>query len=315
MRNKSEVLPKNTVKAGKKVTIEVTAKKVQDAINDGLAQLGATLDEVDVEVLESGGLFKKAKVRITLEREEKSAPEPEQKTKPASAVKAKAETQGAENKTAAPEKPQKPQNREKQEKPKPVSEKPQAEKKEKPVATKAEEKPAANKAAEKPAKAEAPAEKRAPRAEDAEAAKKALEFIKTVVQKMGFDGVDVTADESGDIVNVSAKDGDDSLIIGRHGETLSALSYLAETTARAEKCHINITVDCNGYRDRRAASLTAMAKRRADECVKKHRKIKLEAMERIDRRTVHNALTGDNRVSTASEGKEPHRYVVIIPRG
>ncbi|MDE6293483.1 MAG: Jag N-terminal domain-containing protein, partial [Clostridiales bacterium] len=52
------------------MTIEVTAKKVDDAIKQGLAQLSASLDEVNVEVLEQGGLFRKAKVRLTLEREE-----------------------------------------------------------------------------------------------------------------------------------------------------------------------------------------------------------------------------------------------------
>ena len=54
------------------MTIEVTAKKVDDAINQGLAQLGVTLDRVTVEVVEQGGLFRKAKVRLTLDVEEKT---------------------------------------------------------------------------------------------------------------------------------------------------------------------------------------------------------------------------------------------------
>ena len=150
-------------------------------------------------------------------------------------------------------------------------------------------------------------------AEDKVAAAHALAFIKDVTEKMGFVAT-VEADDSGENISISAAEGDDSLIIGRHGETLSALSYLAETCARAEKSHISITVDCNGYRERRAASLTAMARRRANECAAKRRKIKLEPMERVDRRTVHNALTDDERVTTASEGKEPYRCVVILPK-
>ena len=130
---------------------------------------------------------------------------------------------------------------------------------------------------------------------------------------MGFEGVSYETSEDGTI-SIDAPAGDDSLIIGRHGETLSALAYLAETGARAEKNRVNITVDCNGYRERRQQSLAGLARRKADECVRRHRKIKLEPMERIDRRTVHSALNDDNRVITSSEGKEPYRCVVIIPK-
>ncbi len=151
------------------------------------------------------------------------------------------------------------------------------------------------------------------REEEREALSRALEFVKTALEKMGFDAtVEADADDP-EKITVTAADGDDSLIIGRHGETLSALSYLAETAERAEKCKDNVTVDCNGYRARRAASLTAMARRRAKECAQRHRKIKLEPMDRVDRRTVHFALADNNRVTTASEGKEPYRCVVIFP--
>lgn len=295
------------------MTIEITAKKVQDAINQGLEQLGATIDEVDVEVLESGGLFKKAKVRMTLEREEK--PEEKQvkpaaekpREKPAEQPKATAEPmQKQQDKAPVVKNDREPARQQQQ---KPAKQKQTSENRQQQQKLKADASAQSSNVEEK----QAEQKKRTPRPEDEAAAKNALEFIETVIRKMGFDAT-VTADASGELVNVEAADGDDSLIIGRHGETLSALSYLAETTARAEKSHINVIVDCNGYRNRRAASLTAMAKRRADECVRKHRKIKLEAMERVDRRTVHNALTDDARVSTASEGKEPHRYVVIIPK-
>ncbi|MDE7464794.1 MAG: KH domain-containing protein, partial [Clostridiales bacterium] len=152
------------------------------------------------------------------------------------------------------------------------------------------------------------------RADDREAANHALEFVKKTIELMGFETATVTADEDVEHVEIAAPEGDDSLIIGRHGETLSALTYLAETCARAEKCHVNIVVDCNGYRARRAASLTAMAKRRARESASKHRRIKLEPMDRTDRRTVHCALADDEYVTTASEGKEPYRYIVITPK-
>ena len=111
-------------------------------------------------------------------------------------------------------------------------------------------KPAGKKQAVKPAAERAtdaqekPVSKpRALRDEDKAAAAKALEFVKGIVVKMGFDDATVEVGDNPEKINITAPQGDDSLIIGRHGETLSALAYLAETGARAEKCHINVTVD------------------------------------------------------------------------
>lgn len=292
------------------MTIEVTAKKVDDAIKQGLAELGASLDEVQVEILESGGLFRKAKVRLTLEREEA---EEKQNAAP---VAPKAKHEPAEQKPEQkPEKAQKPES----EKPAASTEKNAAPKQKEKVAPKSEGK---KETAVTEKKAEAPKPKKPentePRParnseENKQAVAKAAEFITELVGKMGFTEATVEANDNGDIA-ITAPAGDDSLIIGRHGETLSAISFLAETLGRAEKQHVSIVADCNGYRERRAASLTAMAQRRANECAAKRRKIKLEPMERIDRRTIHNALSGDDRVTTSSEGKEPYRYIVIIPK-
>lgn len=288
------------------MTIEVTAKKVEDAIKQGLEQLGASLDEVNVEIVESGGLFRKAKVRLTLDKEEPEKPQ-EKETPKAEAAPAKKQDGAQSHKPT--EKPEAPAPAKKQENA-PVK------KQERAPAKKQGEKKPQQPPKQQAAAPEAHKEDR-PKKTSAEykaALDKSVDFIKTVLEKMGFTtDITVQANADGDI-DITAPAGDDSLIIGRHGDTLSALAFLAETLGRADKCHINFTVDCNGYRGRRAASLTAMAKRRADECVNKKRKIKLEPMDRVDRRTIHNALNDDDRVSTASEGKEPHRYVVIIPK-
>ncbi len=283
------------------MTIEVTAKKVDDAINQGLKQLGVGIDDVTVEVVESGGLFRKAKVRLTLDDKPESAAPSEEKSGKAKPDKP-AEKKAAEKPTRRPDAElQKAPLADKQDRPAKKTEKPH------------NKKPIAAEVASDNVAPENETKERTMRPEDIAAAERAVEFVKDVIAKMGFDTATVES-ENREKINISAPSGDDSLIIGRHGETLTALGYLAETLARAEKCHVNVTVDCNGYRDRRASSLAAMARRRANECASKHRKIKLEPMERIDRRTVHNALTGDDRVTTASEGKEPKRYVVIIPR-
>ena len=317
------------------MTIEISAKKVDDAIKEGLAQLGATLDQVTVEVLESGGLFRKAKVRLTLdapeEKPEVKEQAPETKKPEAKKPEAKKEQAHSDEKKSEVKKEQKAHEAKKASEPK-KEQAPEAKKTEPKKEQKASEakKPEAKKAPEvkkakevkkpEPKKEEVKPAEKAPKPhnrkrteEELETLKGALEFVKATVQKMGFE-VTVEADENNpEYINITAPDGDDSLIIGRHGETLSALSYLAETCARAEKMRISVTVDCNGYRGRRAASLSAMARRRANECAYKHRKIKLEPMERIDRRTIHTALGDDDRVTTRSEGKEPYRYVVILP--
>lgn len=333
-------------------SVEITAKKPEDAIKQGLEQLGVTLDDVKVEVLETGGLFRKAKVRLTVESDEAEKPEAKRETdKPHAAP--------AAQKAVEPQKPTVKADKSETQAQKPVAEpKKPAEKKENKNSDKptkkadGAKKPAAKKVNGKNALAQASEDEPAPiqsegnastdgqdsrdksaqqprrdgqskqgaasrprklREEERQALARALEFVKTAIEKMGFDA-DVEADaDDPEKITVTAADRDDSLIIGRHGETLSALSYLAETAERAEKCKVNVTVDCNGYRARRAASLTAMARRRAKECVQRRRKIKLEPMDRVDRRTVHFALSDNNRVTTASEGKEPYRCVVIFP--
>lgn len=332
-------------------SVEITAKKPEDAIKQGLEQLGVTLDDVRVEVLETGGLFRKAKVRLTVELDEPPTAAKREVEKP-TAPAPKAEEKREPVKPAA--EPKKAPEKKDDKKPADKRAAKSADKAKKLDGGKTErtEKPAAKKANGKNEFAQAsehdgPALKkdgataasdgredradrnaqprdgqsrqdgksrpRKLREEERQALERALEFVKLTIEKMGFDA-DVEADaDDPEKITVTAADGDDSLIIGRHGETLSALSYLAETAERAEKCKVNVTVDCNGYRARRAASLTSMARRRAKECVQRRRKIKLEPMDRVDRRTVHFALSDNNRVTTASEGKEPYRCVVIFP--
>lgn len=349
------------------MTIEVTAKKVEDAISQGLAQLGATLDDVTVEVVDYGGFLRKAKVRLTLDvdrdaaetpseppaaKEEEAKETPVEK-KPTAQLKAEkaADKKPAEksekkaDKAPAAKKPtaKKPAGKSVKNESAPTAtadeknaekEVPQTEATAQPSAAEPEQKPAAKKPAQKKSQkpkkerseqeeqtdasgsdANAEKSKRPLTAGEKEAASHALEFVKKTVELMGFAEFTAAA-EDGDEghINITAPEGDDSLIIGRHGETLSALTYLAETSARAEKSRVNILVDCNGYRERRAASLSAMARRRARESASKHRRIKLEPMDRTDRRTIHCALADDAYVTTESEGKEPYRCVVIVPK-
>lgn len=301
--------------------IEVSAKKVEDAIKQGLEQLGLTIDDVTVNVLDQGGFLRKAKVRLTVDEKEDEKSEVKAEKTEKSEKPVKSEKVEKVEKTVTTEKATAKTEADKSAKPKK-----QNDAREKAVKTDALAKAkSASEKPQKPAKAETASESEASassaepakrkRSEDnKEAVNKALEFVKETTRLMGFEGLEIKQSESQpEFLEITAPERDDSLIIGRHGETLSALSYLAETCVRAEKCHVNIAVDCNGYRDRRAASLSAMARRKADECVRRRRKIKLEPMDRTDRRTVHSALNDDERVTTSSEGKDPYRCVVIFP--
>lgn len=77
---------------------------------------------------------------------------------------------------------------------------------------------------------------------------------------------------------------------------------------------MHITVDGLGYRDRRKDSLENLARRMAEKAVRTHRKVTLDAMNSADRRIIHAALGNREDVFTRSEGHDPARRVVIIPK-
>ena len=286
-------------------TIEVTAKKVDVAIREGLAKLNASLDDVNVEILSQGGLFKKAKVRITLTT---GAPEePVKQTKPRAARPAAEPAAGkAEDKADAMEKKRAEDSR--------------PERKQKPAPAK---KPAP--AAEKPVKDRpakvAPADKPRPekRKEDAAAeitpdiVAAAENFLKETVRLMGVDA-GVRSEVEGKKLKVELLT-DDTAVIGYRGEALDALEYLASLVAgRGEEKYVRLRLDCNNYRAKREESLVLLAKRTADKCARTGKKVTLEPMSSAHRRVIHAALTADDRVVTKSEGKEPSRRVVVLPK-
>lgn len=83
----------------------------------------------------------------------------------------------------------------------------------------------------------------------------------------------------------------------------------------AKKGDKKILLDIGSFREKRVESLTQMAKRLANKVAKTGRFIKLDPMNPSDRRIIHTALQDDNRVTTLSKGSEPHRQVIIFPKG
>ena len=138
------------------------------------------------------------------------------------------------------------------------------------------------------------------------------EYLRKAVSLMG-----VQSD-----ISVKAEDGEiyaelkteDALVIGRRGETLDALEYLATlTTAEGDK-YIHVNLDCGEYRARRNEAIRAEAFAAADKAVATGKRVELEPMNSASRREVHAALGSREDVITRSEGREPNRYVVVIPR-
>jgi len=157
----------------------------------------------------------------------------------------------------------------------------------------------------------APARPVTPSDESAEA-QLARELLDRAVNAIGVPAS--LAIEDREEVEVTLVGPDVSVLIGRHGQTLDALQYLANALAARAGLERRIVVDAAWYRARRTSTLEALARRSAEQASATSREVALESMTAVERKIVHEALKDDPEVETASEGTEPNRYVVVIPR-
>jgi spoIIIJ-associated protein len=125
----------------------------------------------------------------------------------------------------------------------------------------------------------------------------------------------VSVEETGSEIRATVTGPELGLVIGRHGQTIDALQYLANAISHRafgeDKRHV--TVDAAGYRERRTVTLVASARRSAERAAATGRRVELDPMTAVERKIVHEALKDDPSVETASEGTEPNRFVVISP--
>lgn len=106
------------------------------------------------------------------------------------------------------------------------------------------------------------------------------------------------------------------LLIGRRGETLDAMQYLVSLVAnknRKDDGYLRVTLDTEGYRSRREETLKRLARKNATHARQTGRPVAMEPMNPYERRILHSALQGFAGVTTHSEGEEPNRHVVISP--
>lgn len=286
-----------------KGSIRVSAKTLDDAITEALIQLGVTSDKLEYEVIEKGsagflGIGMKQAV-IEAWRKEEKEPEPDIREiiKEEMALKPEKETEKKEPVQPKKEKKDKVPAAEKQEKPV----------KEKPVKEKAEKEDTAAENTQAPVK-----EKQELAKVEDQTIKAVEEFVQDTLKAMNMD-VEITSsiDEDGALC-VDMKGEHMGILIGKRGQTLDALQYLANRVAnKHQDGYVRVKLDTENYRARREETLKHLAKNIAHKVKRNRRPVALEPMNPYERRIIHSALQSDPYVTTHSEGEEPYRKVVV----
>jgi spoIIIJ-associated protein len=139
------------------------------------------------------------------------------------------------------------------------------------------------------------------------------ELVERIAAALGSP-VAVTIREDEETILATLTGPDLGLVIGKHGQTIDAIQYLANAIVwRGLEERKPVVVDAAGYRDRRRASLEQLADRAAGEARASGQAVYLEPMTAIERKIVHLHLQEREDVETMSEGTEPNRYVVVSP--
>ena len=276
------------------------AGTVDEAIKNGLADLGLKEEDVKIEVLEGGsagifGLFKKeARVKLSpLDSEFKKEDKPKVEEKEVKEVKPEVKEEVKEQK-------QEEKVVVKEEKETPVVEK-TTEVKEETVVEKEEVK------------------EQKPKREDyiVKNQDKIVSYLQNIVIAMGYPDATVDFSEDGNrhfTLNIKTEE-NTSLIIGKRGSTLNSLQFLVNNYAKKFSSHFfRIEVDCDDYRESRKKTLEELALNLAKKSKKTGRPVELEPMTSVERKIIHNALTGIKNVETESRGDEPYRYLVITAK-
>lgn len=144
-----------------------------------------------------------------------------------------------------------------------------------------------------------------------------VNYLQNIVVAMGYPDATVDFREEGNrhfTLNIKT-DENTSLIIGKRGITLNSLQFLVNNYAKKFSSHyFRIEVDCDDYRENRKKTLEELALNLAKKSKKIGKPVELEPMTSIERKIIHNALTGIKNVETESRGEEPHRYLVITAK-
>ena len=140
----------------------------------------------------------------------------------------------------------------------------------------------------------------------------AKKYLTDVLHALGLENFEINAVRRDGNIVLDITGEKLGVVIGRRGETLDSLQYLTILASnRTEESYCRISIDCNGYRDKRRETLESLAKRTSSKVIKQGRKIALEPMNPYERRIIHSCVAEIEGVSSHSTGTEPYRRVVI----
>lgn len=251
-------------------------KNVDIAIKDGLTFLGLSREDVDIKILETGGLFKKAKV--CLQYEEKVF-EPET-TKPEIKIEESVQSSEdiSESKTEVEQVEEMPESIEEIT----VVEQPKIEK-------------------EQPIKATVNVE---------ELKSRISNFLIELASKLNLQ-VEVSCEENGNDLNFKVTGNNLGKLIGYRGETLTAIQNLLSTLKKSGEGKYRLYIDIGNYKKDREQTLVDLANRMADKAEEIERNVHLDPMSAYERRIIHSTLQNRELVETESMGEGEKRHVVI----
>ena len=268
-------------------SIRVSAKTVDDAITEALIQLGVTSDRLEYEVIEKGsaGFLGIGMKQAVIEARRKPEPKEEKVEEPVVEEPVKAEPKKVEavqpQKAAAEKKADEPQ------------------------------KAAFEKAVEKEVKEEVKKETKLVEVQP-QTIEAVEDFLKNTMKAMDMEVELKTEIDQDGALCVDMSGEHMGILIGKRGQTLDSLQYLANRVAnKHQEGYVRVKLDTENYRARREETLRHLAKNIAPKVKRNRRPVALEPMNPYERRIIHSALQSDPYVMTHSEGEEPFRKVVI----
>lgn len=142
----------------------------------------------------------------------------------------------------------------------------------------------------------------------------AEEYVTNIIDLMKLDAkIDTVIEDDNIKVNITGEQL--GLLIGRRGKTLDALQFLTSMVVNREGGEwARVIIDVEAYRQRREQTLRSLARRLASKAESTGRRVALDPMNALERRIVHSELQDFGGVETHSEGKDPYRRVIIVPK-
>ncbi len=144
----------------------------------------------------------------------------------------------------------------------------------------------------------------------------AEDFLHDVFAAMGLEVVMKIEDNAKEDCLIELSGKGLGILIGRRGQALDALQYLLNLSINRKNAEdkVHFILDVEGYRQRREQTLIKLAKGVAERAIKTRREVKLEPMNRYERKIIHTVLQDNKRVETHSAGEDPYRYIIVSPK-